>query len=834
LVRAVGFSKLTAMVAAAATIVCAPAAQAATYTTGGFEEQTIVSGLSRPTTMAWAPDGRMFVVEKNGMLKVVAPGAQTATVVADYSSEVNHYSDRGLLGLAVDSGFAQNGYLYLLYTYDLNPMMADSGSPMVSQLARVRVNSANQVTERTVILGTDTSGPCPTPAPATTDAPDCIPADGTSHSIGTVRSAPDGTLWVGNGDASEYGGVDSRALRTYNENSMAGKLMHITRDGQGLPAHSFCPGNADLADVCTKLHAKGFRNPFRFTLRPGGGIALGDVGWNSYEEINLIGAGGVSYGWPCFEGSTRTPSYQELSECQAQYATVHQGPDHEYPHGGGLAVMAGPTYTGTAYPAGYRNSIFFGDYAGGFIRRLVPNGGGGYSSVDFAGDWAGTAIEADPDGNLAYASVGNFDDGEGSVRRIVYSPGNRGPIAQLNANPTSGTAPLSVSFNPNGSSDPDGDQLSYNWDFGDGTPNSAARAPSHTYSASGIYTARLTVSDGRGRSATATETINAGNTAPVISVTGDTRYRGGEIFRLRATASDAQDGTLPDTAFDWNVRLIHAEHTHVGGAGSYSNRAQIDIQANTDHDSDSHYEVEVTATDAGGVSTDEVVRVDPETATLRLRSSPPGVPVSYGGLQLSTPRDLTTAVGFRTTLSVPQSFEQGGQIFDFGSWSDGGARVHDFAVPPGGGTVTATFGTLAAQVPGSATPEAGNGSGADKAGPALRLTGVNARRGRLRGSALDASGLRLVQVAVRGPRTKAGCRWWVPRLERMSVGRRSCRRPRWLAAELTAKGGGVRWLAKLGSALPVGSYRIVVRAFDVRGNGSQLGSDKRTLVRVKR
>jgi hypothetical protein len=66
------------------------------------------------------------------------------------------------------------------------------------------------------------------------------------------------------------------------------------------------------------------------------------------------------------------------------------------------------------------------------------------------------------------------------------------------------------------------------------------------------------------------------------------------------------------------------------------------------------------------------------------------------------------------------------------------------------------------------------------------------------------------------------------------VSRRSCRRPRWLAAELTAKGGGVRWLAKLGDALPVGGYRIVARAFDFRGNESQLGAGKNTLVRVKR
>ena len=100
-----------------------------------------------------------------------------------------------------------------------------------------------------------------------------------------MRSAPDGTLWVGNGDAASFNIVDPLALRTYDERGLAGKLMHVDRNGMGLPGHPFCPSNSNLAHNCTKLHAKGFRNPFRFALRPGGGITLGDVGWNSREEV---------------------------------------------------------------------------------------------------------------------------------------------------------------------------------------------------------------------------------------------------------------------------------------------------------------------------------------------------------------------------------------------------------------------------------------------------------------------------------------------------------------------------------------------------------------------
>jgi glucose/arabinose dehydrogenase len=823
-------TKLVALAVTAATITFAPSAEAATYLSG-FEEQTIASGLTRPMTVAWAPDGRMFVAEKDGVLKVIPAGGGPAAVVINLASQVNSASDRGLLGVAVDSQFSQNPYVYLLYTYDLSPLTPDSDSPMVSQLQRLRLNSANQVTEQQILLGSYTSGTCP----QASNTLDCIPSDGLSHSIGTVRSAPDGTLWVGSGDAAGWSTVDELAFRTFDEASMAGKLMHIDREGRGLPGHPFCPGDTNLSHVCTKLHAKGFRNPFRFALRPGGGITLGDVGWNTREEVNLIDEGGHSYGWPCFEGSLQTPGYKDTSQCAAQYQNPHVGPVHEYTHDGSRSILGGPTYTGTEYPSGYGNSIFFADYSGGFIKRLEPNESGGFTSRNFVSDWTGTAIEEGPDHNLTYVTVGNFGNGQGSVKRIVYTQGNRAPVPVIEASPIAGTAPLTVSFDGTGSRDPDGDTFTYSWNFGDGATSSAA-APSHTYSAAGTYTARLTLTDNRGKSASATETITAGNSPPVISVSGDRTYRGGEIFSLNASASDAEDGTLGAAAFEWNVRVLHMQHVHP--VGIYPGVKTIDVEANSDHDADSHYEVVVTATDSGGATDEETVAVYPETTTVRLRSAPSGAPVSYGGVQYTTPRDLTTTIGFRTTLSAPLSFEQNGQLFNFSSWSDGGSRVHDLSVPAGGATLTATFSGLAGQAPGGSSPglppgggDTGSGPPGDTAGPTLRVTAVNVRRGRLRGSALDASGVRVVRVALRGRRAQAGCRWWVPARARMSVGRRSCERPRWLTAKLTATPGGARWLARLGAPLPVGRYRLLVRSVDELGNRSELDSGPSTRIR---
>jgi glucose/arabinose dehydrogenase len=501
----------------------APAAHAASYLPG-FEERTVVGGLTEPTAMAWAPDGRLFVIEKPGRLKVVEPGDTSATTILDISSRVNGLHDRGLLGLAVDSAFDGNGYVYLLYTYDVSQLTADSDAPMVSRLERYTVSPSNVVGSPTVLLGSYAEGACPAPS----NTVDCIPSDNLSHSIGTVRSAPDGTLWVGSGDAASFNVADPLAFRTYDERSMAGKILHVDRDGRGLPGHPFCPSDTDLDHVCTKVWAGGFRNPFRFKLRPGGGLAVGDVGWNVREELDLIptaaGGGGGLYGWPCYEGSTRTAGYRDRVECGDEYAkegtsTAHVAPDYDYSHdGGSAAVLGGPTYRGTQYPAGYRDDVFFGDFALGFIRKANVDAQGRIVGIDdFASDWSGVDLEPDPSGDLAYASFGDGSSGSGSIRRIVYSPGNGSPVAVASAAPTSGRSPLEVSFTGSPSTDPDGDPLSYDWDFGDGSAHSSQASPTHRYTTDGAFAAQLTVSDGRGLSGTDTVTISVGD-PPVASI----------------------------------------------------------------------------------------------------------------------------------------------------------------------------------------------------------------------------------------------------------------------------------------------------------------------------
>ena len=195
------------------TLLWAPGvARAALDLPAGFSEITVAKRLADPTALAYAPDGRMFVAEKSGRVRVVrADGSLAAAPVIDIRDHVATAGDRGLLGIAVDAAFATNRFVYLLYTYDERPAL-DPAAAKTSRLTRIEVGLDNTVRRRRRRSCSGRPGPAPCPAPANTS--DCIPSSSDSHAIGTVRADPDGTLWVGSGDGAEYAYMDRSALRT--------------------------------------------------------------------------------------------------------------------------------------------------------------------------------------------------------------------------------------------------------------------------------------------------------------------------------------------------------------------------------------------------------------------------------------------------------------------------------------------------------------------------------------------------------------------------------------------------------------------------------------------
>src|SRR6195952_4076225 len=335
----------------------------------GFQAEPLATGLSGAVSVAWAPDGRKFVASAtgSGKLYIFNPGSKTPAVTRAMGGNV--------YGIAIDSDFAHNGYLYIVRSF---------GGNTTQRLTRVTVKPdstlVNPASPETVLLGHVTTQPCPAPS----NTSDCIPAF-SPHDLNAVVSDPsDGTLWVANGDQANLG--NNITFQVYDEQSYAGKLLHVDRDGNGLPGHPFCPADNDLTHVCTKVWAKGFKNPFRFTLGPTGTPLVGDVGWASREEISSVRAGG-DYGWPCYEGNIRTPGFKDNSLCVPEYAKEGTAdaalpPIYEYPHTGpGNAIVGGPVYPGGAYPAGFTGSLFFGDYVQQYIKRALIGPGGNVSGV---------------------------------------------------------------------------------------------------------------------------------------------------------------------------------------------------------------------------------------------------------------------------------------------------------------------------------------------------------------------------------------------------------------------------------------------------------------------
>jgi PKD repeat protein len=287
----------------------------------------------------------------------------------------------------------------------------------------------------------------------------------------------------------------------------------------------------------------------------------------------------------------------------------------------------------------------------------------------------------------------------GTIRRVTYTATtNRQPVASFSADKTSGAAPLTVAFDASGSSDPDGDTLTYTWDLdGNGTFGDATGAKvSRTYTADGTYTVTLRVTDGRGGSQTTSKTITVGNSPPVPTITSPaagTQWKVGDPISFSGSATDAQDGTLAPASLSWQVNLhhclgagatdchVHPQQSSTGAGGSYTG---------PDHEHPAYLELVLTATDSGGLSATVRRRLDPRTVTITMASSPGGMMLGLNSETLPTSFTRTVIQGSSNTIQAPLTQQRGGKTLHFKSWSDGGQAVHTVR-PQANATYSASY-----------------------------------------------------------------------------------------------------------------------------------------------
>jgi len=631
----------------------AAAAALAASPIAGFSETLVASGLSSPTAMAFAPDGRLFVSQQGGSLRVIKNGALLATPFMTLT--VNSSGERGLLGLAFDPDFATNRYLYVYYT---------ATSPAIhNRVSRFTADAANGdvvlAASELVIFDLDNL------------------SGATNHNGGAIHFAPDGKLYIAAGENATPSNSQTLA-------NLLGKVLRINADGS-IPTDNPFFGTA--SGVNRAIWALGLRNPYTFAFRPGTGrLLINDVGQSAWEEID-DGIAASNYGWPNSEGSSVGPG--------------ERAPIYAYGHGGGAflgcAITGGTFYAPAVaqFPAAYTGVYFFADYCGGWINKLDPANGNAVTT--FASGIAYPVdLQVGPEGNLYYLARGSGSN-TGIVARIAATTSQAPQIVTNPANRTVAVgAPASFAVSASGTA-----PLSYQWqrDQADipGANAATYTLPSATLGDNGArFRAVVTNGFGSATSSEATLTVGA-NTAPVASITSpllNAAYKGGATIKYAGTGSDAQDGTEPASRFTWQIDFHHNDapaHIHPAmlpksgiTSGSFKIPRIGETSANV------FYRIIMTVTDSAGLSSTTYRDIYPKTTTITLKASTTGLLLTLDGQPHAAPYSFVSVVGMTRTLGVRSPQNLSGVPYTFVSWSDGKAATHTVS-PNGATTYTATF-----------------------------------------------------------------------------------------------------------------------------------------------
>ena len=407
----------------------------------GYAIEVVQDGLDLPTSAATLPTGAVLVTEKAGVVKAVEPGEDGWSIpreVLDLREEVHDGGDAGLIGIAVDPGFADTGFVYLAYVRD-DGEEGDEGAGVrrTQQVARYTWDGTDlDADSRHVVLG-DVTGPACS-AEDGLRTPGCVPLLGESHTIGDLGFDDDGHLLVGIGDGSLYytaNGLAGRpeTLRAQDPDVLAGKVLRVDpATGQGVPGNPLYDG--DGSTNASRVVALGLRNPFRFTVHDGH-LVLGDVGEGATEEVDVVelhdltpATGPANFGWPCREGDAETALGDVTDEespwhaCAAiRTAETSRGPSYSYPHtGAGGSISGGVFLDSGSYPAAMRGRYVFGDYAQGFLRTAEVAHGGAVSDPAPLADASAAAgpvkFLTGPDGLVWTVSITT-----GALRRIRWT-----------------------------------------------------------------------------------------------------------------------------------------------------------------------------------------------------------------------------------------------------------------------------------------------------------------------------------------------------------------------------------------------------------------------------
>ncbi len=633
----------------------------------GFSASAVVPAGSLPTAtaMQFAPDGRLFVCQQSGELRVIENGALLSAPFVDLVVDAS--GERGLLGVAFHPDFATNQWVYVYYT-----VPASGPTAAHNRISRFTANGNVAVPGSEVVI---------------MDL-DALSGGGLFHNGGAIDFGPDGKLYAAVGD--DLVPANSQSLSTRH-----GKMLRINDDGS-IPVDNpttFAGVAGTPSGLNRAIWAIGLRNPFTFAQDPGGSPAMviNDVGQGTWEELSA-GAAGANYGWPATEGDFDPASFPDFTR-----------PRYVYRHGtgtfGDCAITGGAFYRPAVptFPAEYLGTYFFADHCAGWIKRVDASVQLPYPMLTTAADFAtGTSYPVDlkvgPDGNLYYLSRGNS-----TVFRIAYTTA----VPTITSHPAdvvvapgasasftvgaAGTAPLSYRWQRNGVdiAGAAGAAATYTLPSAQSGDSGARFRVRVSNSADSVYS----------NEAVLTVLANAAPVATIVTPTVDARYTGGMTLAFAGSGTDPDGAptTLPPEAFSWRIDFHHDTHSHPflpTTTGVASGTVVIPTVGETS--ANVWYRIHLTVTDAVGLTHSVYRDVLPQTVRLTLDTAPTGLQLTLDGQPLTAPVSFDSVVGVVRTIGAA-AHTVSGTAYVLAGWSDGGAAQRAIDTPPLATTYTATF-----------------------------------------------------------------------------------------------------------------------------------------------
>ena len=614
----------------------------------GFFETRLAAGLD-PVSMAIAPDGRLFIAEKNGRILILRGDSLLPNPFLEIA--VDNFNERGLGGIVLDPQFDLNGYVYVYYTVP---------NGHFNRISRFQANGDLAIPgSETILLDLD-------------------PLGGAIHNGGAMQFGPDGMLYIAVGDGA-YGAYAGDLDKIY------GKILRIHPDGS-IPEDN--PFFTQTTGKFRAIYARGLRNPFTLTVDPVTGQMLtNDVGRETWEEVNEITAG-AHYGWQNIEGKRTNqvapPGYQD--------------PKYAYSHVAGCAVIGGAFYRPQTpqFPAEYEGKYFFGDYCNGSIRVLNP-ATGQLVRVFATGINRLVFLLTAPDGSLYYLARGGLGDGseidntsstDGALWKVTYT-GSGAP--KFSVQPQSVVVPAGedASFQVAASG---AEPLHYQWIVNGALLTDSAGTdlvlPAVQLAQNGsqvVCYVRNAFGADTSLSATLEVTPNQ-RPAPVILWPPEgATYSGGDTLRFRGQATDPEEGVIAPESLTWRVDFFHDTHSHPGMLPlSGVTEGEFIIPRIGELATNVWYRVVLTATDSAGFSRSAYRDVRPRLSTFRIESEPSGLAVNVDGLNVVTPWKGEGVAGMQRTFLTPAGWDEANGRMVFRHWENGGVDMRREVILPEG------------------------------------------------------------------------------------------------------------------------------------------------------